>query len=131
VNYALLDTDACIEVIRGNPAPVQFDPDYAFVVSSITRFEILSGLKGRRGTKIENRAKSFLEVADIRPFGDPAANAAANARIQLEAAGQPIGAYDLLLAGHALALKIPIITGNEREFQRVPDLNRLNWRETP
>ena len=125
---ALLDTDACIEIIRGNPAPVQFTPDTVFVVSIISQFEILSGLKGQKGTKVEVRAKTFLKTADIRPFDDSAADAGAKIRIQLESAGHPIGSYDLLLAGHALALNIPIVTGTQNEFQRVPGLKIINWR---
>lgn len=128
MNYALLDTDACIEIIRGNPAPIESAPDFAFVVSAVSRFEIVSGLKGKRSTRIEERALAFLDVADIRPFDGTAADAAARIRIELESAGRPIGAYDLLLAGHAMALDLPILTGNENEFARVPGLRILNWR---
>ena len=125
---ALLDTDACIEVIRGNPAPVLSVPDCTFMISSITGFEILSGLKGRKGTKVEKRATAFLETADIRPFDNPAAARAAKIRIELESKGEPIGAYDVLLAGHAMALGLPLMTGNDREFGRVRGLTLLRWR---
>lgn len=125
---ALLDTDACIEVIRGNPTPLDSFLNFTFIVSVITRFEILSGLKGRKGTKVEKRAISFLQAANIHPFDDIAADAAAKIRIDLETKGQPIGAYDLLLAGHATSLNIPIITGNQKEFKRVLGLEILSYR---
>ncbi len=131
MNCALLDTDACIEVIRGNPSPVEVVPEFTLVISTISQFEILSDLKGRKGTKVEKRAKAFLNAAEIRPFDQVAASTAAEIRIQLEARGQSIGAYDLLLGGHAKALQLPIITGNEREFTLIPNLKVINWRTLP
>jgi tRNA(fMet)-specific endonuclease VapC len=124
---ALLDTDACIEIIRGNDAPIRAFPDFTFAISSITQFEILSGLKGRKGSKVEKRAMAFLDLSDIRGFCESAARASAKICLDLETRGQPIGAYDLLLAGQAKALELPLITGNEREFNRVPGLTVLTW----
>ncbi len=46
---------------------------------------------------------------------------------RLEQAGTPIGANDLLIAAHALALGYTIITDNEKEFARVEDLQLQNW----
>jgi tRNA(fMet)-specific endonuclease VapC len=48
-------------------------------------------------------------------------------RKRLEQAGRPIGANDLLIAAHALALGYKIVTDNEDEFARVKDLPRENW----
>ena len=49
------------------------------------------------------------------------------ARAELDAAGTPIGANDLLIAAHAIALDFVVVTGNEREFGRVPGLRIENW----
>lgn len=125
---ALLDTDACIELIRGNPQPLDAFPEEIGVISTITRFEILSGLRQNRSRKVEMRARAFLEAADQRAFEEKAAERAALIRIHLEKRGWVIGAYDLLLAGHALAMDLPMISGNQREFARVPGLQVLNWR---
>ena len=51
----------------------------------------------------------------------------ARARLELEAAGTPIGANDLWIAAHALALDLTLVTANEREFHRVPGLSVENW----
>lgn len=126
---AILDTDACIEIIRGNPAPIESLPDFTFVISSVTQFEILSGLKGRKGSKIEKRAKAFLKNVEIKDFNSTAASKAADFRIQLETKGTPIGSYDLLIAGHAAALSLPIVTGNEKEFRRIPELKVFGFGE--
>jgi len=48
-------------------------------------------------------------------------------RTELERAGKPIGANDLLIAAQALALGYTIVTDNEKEFARVADLRRQNW----
>ena len=47
----------------------------------------------------------------------------------LEAAGQPIGSNDLLIAAHALTLGATLVTANVGEFQRVPRLVVENWLE--
>jgi tRNA(fMet)-specific endonuclease VapC len=128
VRTLLLDTDACIEVIRGNPAPVEAFPADSFVISTVSRFEILSGLRGNRSRKREARARAFLETAETLPFDEKAADEAAHVRILLKSKGTLIGAYDLLLAGQALALDAPLVTGNLDEFGRVPGLEVLTWR---
>lgn len=48
-------------------------------------------------------------------------------RAELARAGTPIGAYDLLLAGHAGALPATLVTHNVREFSRVVDLPVEDW----
>ena len=50
-------------------------------------------------------------------------------RAELEAAGQPIGMNDLLIAAHAHALKITLVTDNTREFSRIRGLKVENWLE--
>ena len=39
----------------------------------------------------------------------------------------PIGSNDLLIAAQALALGLTVVSGNEREFSRVPNLSLENW----
>ena len=41
--------------------------------------------------------------------------------------GQPIGHNDLLIAAHARALGLTLVTDNVREFSRVPGLLVENW----
>ena len=50
-------------------------------------------------------------------------------RCDLEAAGQPIGSNDLLIAAHALSLNLTLVTANVREFSRVSGLKVENWLE--
>ena len=48
-------------------------------------------------------------------------------RAGLERIGHPIGANDLLIAAHALALDLTLITDNERDFSRIGKLRVENW----
>ena len=61
------------------------------------------------------------------PFDAGDARAAGAVRSQLEAAGRPIGPYDLLIAGQALARGLTLVTANTREFQRVNGLDCEDW----
>jgi len=61
------------------------------------------------------------------PFEEPADLIYADIRATLEKSGTPIGANDLFIAAHALALNATLVTGNEREFRRVPGLEVENW----
>jgi tRNA(fMet)-specific endonuclease VapC len=45
----------------------------------------------------------------------------------LERAGTPIAGNDLLIAAQALALGLILVTGNVKEFSRIPELIIENW----
>jgi tRNA(fMet)-specific endonuclease VapC len=69
-------------------------------------------------------------LPDVAPFEADAAAYGGNVRAYLATLkpnAQPIGAYDALLAGHALALGACVITGNTGEFRRVPGLIVEDW----
>ena len=48
-------------------------------------------------------------------------------RTHLESTGATIGPNDLLIAAHARAADLTVVTGNDREFRRVPGLRVENW----
>jgi len=47
--------------------------------------------------------------------------------VQLGAKGMPIGPFDTLLAGTALANNAILVTHNTKEFERVPNLQIEDW----
>jgi tRNA(fMet)-specific endonuclease VapC len=67
---------------------------------------------------------SIIVAAELR-LGADLHYAEIHAR--LESLGTPIGANDLLIAAHALALGCILVTDNEREFARLPSLAIENW----
>ena len=69
-------------------------------------------------------------LPDVAPFDVDAAAYAGNVRAYLATLkpnAQPIGAYDALLAGQALALGACVVTANTGEFRRVPGLIVEDW----
>ena len=127
----LLDTNVCIAVMRGQDSAVSKLATHApgdCAVSSVTAYELFTGIEKCREPERE-RAKvtRLLSALQVLPFDEASARRAASVRAALEAAGQTCGPYDLLLAGHALALGLTLITNNVREFSRVSGLVIENW----
>ena len=50
-------------------------------------------------------------------------------REHLQSRGTPIGPLDMLIAAHARAEGMTLVTNNVREFERVPELDLANWAE--
>ena len=61
------------------------------------------------------------------PLDRAGAEAAANIRAELERQGTPIGPYDLLIAGQAVASGLTLVTNNVGEFKRVSGLKLESW----
>jgi tRNA(fMet)-specific endonuclease VapC len=134
VDY-LLDTNACIALINGEPAAVWTRMRKAttagghILVSSIAVFELWYGVD--KSTKQEfnrKRLETFLAGPIlVLPFEDADARVAGSARASLEAIGKPIGAYDLLMAGQSLRHQLTLVTANVSEFSRVKGLIWQDW----
>ncbi len=72
----------------------------------------------------------LLRPMQLLPFDSECAAQAARIRVDLEAAGTPIGPHDTLIAATALRHQATLITRNFREFSRVQGLQWVNWHET-
>jgi tRNA(fMet)-specific endonuclease VapC len=95
--------------------------------SIIVAAELRYGAAKRGAESLTTQLEAVLGRLEILPFEAPADSTYALLRTKLERAGKPIGANDLLIASHALALGCVIVTDNEREFARVPGLPLENW----
>ena len=127
----LLDTNLCIRVLRDRPAAVRqrfnLEAD-GLSISSIVLTELLHGAaKSARPVENRNEVEKFAARLDVLPFDARAADHAADIRANLERRGQTIGAYDLLIAGHARSLGLVVVTGNLAEFERVEGLRCEDW----
>jgi tRNA(fMet)-specific endonuclease VapC len=71
--------------------------------------------------------EDLLGEIDVLPFEVPADTEYGGIRVELEAAGKPIGGNDLLIAAHAYATGATIVTANADEFSRARGLNVENW----
>lgn len=128
----LFDTNICIELLRAGSRKTlsrlrRYEID-EIAISSITLAELQYGVaKSARPAHHEMLLAQFCAPIAILPFDDVAAEIYGRVRAALERAGTPIGPLDTLIASHALALNLTIVTTNEREFQRVDGLRVENW----
>jgi len=127
----MLDTNLCIRVLRDRPQGLRprFNAEAgALCISTIVLAELLHGA-GKSAKPIENRrdVERFAARLDMLAFDAEAAAHAAEIRTALERRGQAIGAYDLLIAGHARSRGLVVVTGNTGEFARVDGLRCEDW----
>ena len=131
----LLDTNACIALINGKPANVRrrfqkaINAGDILHVSSIAAFELWYGAeKSTQKEQNRDRLRTFFSGPIVlMNFEEEDAKTAGGVRASLEAAGRPIGAYDLLMAGQALRSRLTLVTANAREFSRVKGLDWEDW----
>lgn len=131
----LLDTNACIALINGKPSSVRtrFEKARAagaeISVSSVAIFELWYGVsKSSREEFNARRLETFLAgPIGVLAFEDEDARVAGSVRASLEAAGKPIGAYDLLIAAQALVHELTLVTANVSEFSRVKGMMWQDW----
>ncbi len=99
----------------------------AICISLVVLAELRFGFAKKKALRLAKRLEDLLDEFSVQPWSAPADRHYANIRDDLERSGQPIGANDLLIAAHALALDCILVTDNEREFSRVPGLRVENW----
>ena len=99
-------------------------------VSALTRMEVEYGLalNAERARKLAPVLQAFFSAISTLPFEVADALAAGAIRAALKTKGQPIGAYDVLIAGTALARGLVVVTSNVGEFQRIGGVQVEDWR---
>jgi tRNA(fMet)-specific endonuclease VapC len=128
----LLDTNICIYLIREKPRSIleRFKGHAVgdIGISVITLAELEYGVsKSGKPAKNKDALDQFVAPLDVVAFDRSAAATYGKLRTTLEKKGQSIGAMDLLIAAHALALTVRLVTHNVREFGRVPGLRVETW----
>ena len=128
----MLDTDTCSYIMkRSEPLVIkrlQSLPVTDVCMSVITKAELLYGVEVSPQRAQDAAAlAAFLPYMEVMDLGDGAALHYAEIRADLKKRGVPIGANDLLIAAHARALGLTLVTNNMAEFERVRDLLLENW----
>jgi tRNA(fMet)-specific endonuclease VapC len=85
-------------------------------------------LNTERARKLAPMLDAFFSAIATLRFDEADAKAAAAIRAALKTMGQPIGAYDVLIAGTGLARGLVVVTSNVGEFKRVGGLQVEDWR---
>lgn len=132
----LLDTNTCIAIIRGTDLTLlgqvrELSIEVTVFLLSIVEFEVLFGVANshpERRTLNSRKLGIFFSHPFLRyAFTTEDAYASAAIRADLKAAGTPIGAYDLLIAGQCIQNQCTVVTANVKEFSRVSGLKWVNW----
>jgi tRNA(fMet)-specific endonuclease VapC len=128
----MLDTNICIYLIKKKPESVlknlNLHMDEGIAISVITLAELKHGVEASQYPEKNAIAlNQFLSIVDILPFDDDAAAEYGKICATLRRQGTPIGVMDMLIAAHAKAKGLIIISNNVREFARVEGLELKNW----
>lgn len=127
----LLDTNILSDLLR-NPhgraaRRLAAAGEITVCTSIVVACELRYGAVKKGSAQLSERVESLLGSLEILPLDQECDRRYAEVRTHLERLGKPIGPNDLLIAAHALALDLTLVTGNVEEFSRVPGLATENW----
>lgn len=95
--------------------------------SIVVASELRYGALKSDSSALMDRIDLLLRVMEVMPLEAPVDQHYAAVRHTLTRRGTLIGPNDLLIASHAMALNLTLVTANQREFRRVPGLRVENW----
>lgn len=128
----LLDTNICIHIRRERPQEVlkRFESltPGSTAISVVTYGELsYSACKSGNAEQASTILEQLVTLIPVLPLDAATARTYGKIRFDLSRRGEIIGNNDLWIAAHALSLGITLVTNNEREFQRIPNLKIENW----
>lgn len=128
----LLDTNVCIEILRGRNLALKTSLATKslneLVLCSVVWAELQCGARLAQNPQQElSRLQDAFGDWPRLPFDDSAAEAYGVIRAHLQRAGRLIGGNDLLIAAIAQTNDLTLVTHNTGEFTRVPDLPVEDW----
>ena len=127
----LLDTNIVSDLVR-NPQgrsalKLAVVGEGSVCTSIIVAAELWYGALKRNSQRLTVQLEAILGSLEIAPIESPAERVYGRLRAFLEREGTPIGGNDLLIAAQAVSLGLTLVTDNEREFSRIPELRTENW----
>lgn len=127
----MLDTNIVVHTMRNRPDRVRRAVNLharELCISSITYSELVNGAMRSEQTE-RNLAdvEGFVSHLDVLPFDRTDATHGGEIRAEMAGRGRSIGGYDALIAGHARAKGLILVTNNMREFRTIPGLRLENW----
>ena len=127
----LLDTNICIYAINQRSerivARLKSEGRDSLTTSAMVAAELAFGVEKSSRPDTKQQLMLFLSGLQVLPWTEAAIWRYARQRRLLKEAGTPIGDMDLLIASHALAEGLVLVTNNTREFERVEGLRLENW----
>ncbi|MGA9043085.1 MAG: type II toxin-antitoxin system VapC family toxin [Terriglobales bacterium] len=127
----LLDTNMASYVIKGNVPNVRERllkvPMAEVGISVVTEAELRYGIARRPdAARLRIAVEEFLLRVEVLPWDSEAAKHYAELRADLEKKGEPMGNLDIMIAAHALAAEVVLVT-HDRGFRRVKELKIEDW----
>lgn len=125
----LLDTNAVIAILKGDEVMLRHLRQHHpadFGLSAVVAHELFYGAyKSRRVEANLGRIEGLRFEMVALDYED--ARCAGAIRARLATARTPIGPYDSLIAGQAVARDLIVVTHNTKEFQQVDGLRFEDW----
>lgn len=126
----MLDTDMVSWALRGQGTVASRILEHRpsqLCISSITLAELRFGADAKRSVRLHRLIATFASSIGVVPFDHAAADRFGPVASILARKGEPIGTFDTLIAAHALACDVTLVTNNTRHFNRVKGLKLTNW----
>ena len=129
----MLDTDTCSYAIKLKQptllAKIQTGlANDTLAISVVTRAELLYGLAlVPQATSLKKAVLAFLDYIPCLEWPVPAADYYAKSRCEQKLSGKPIGYIDTLIAAHALAENLILVTHNTKHFEQIEGLKMEDW----
>jgi tRNA(fMet)-specific endonuclease VapC len=127
----LLDTNILSTLVRHPGGKVAERIAEVGEETVFTSIIVAAGLRfgaAKKGShRLAAQVEKILSALVVLPIEPPADHHYAELRLYLEKTGQTIGPNDMLIAAHALSTNATLVTANQREFTRIPDLTVEDW----
>lgn len=127
----VLDTNTLIYFFKGKGKVAQrmfLEVPANIGVPAIVIYELQTGIaKSNAPRKRTQQLNSLMRAITVLPFSTEEAKSSALIRAGLEKKGKPIGPYDVLIAGTAMAHQATLVSHNLEEFKRVEGLKTEDW----
>jgi tRNA(fMet)-specific endonuclease VapC len=127
----LLDTNILSDLLRSPGGRVArrlaLVGEATVCTSIVVACELRYGAAKKDSPRLSARVESLLETLEVLALDREADRHYGEIRLLLDRTGRPIGPNDLLIAAHALALDLTLVTDNVEEFSRIPRLALENW----
>ena len=126
----MLDTDSVSFALRGQgnvAARILEHRPSEICISALALAELRYGADRRNSKKLHALIDAFISNVAVMPFDDMCAARFGEIASSLAGRGSAIGEFDALIAAHAVALELTLVTNNVKHFQRVRGLTVENW----
>lgn len=127
-----LDTDLLVGVLRGKTEAElkiqQLDTEGRHSTTAVNAFELFYGAyRSREKSTNVQKTMRMLDGLDVLPLDLEASERASELLADLTSTGEQIDFRDALIAGTALANRLPIVTRNKEHFARIKSLKVEPW----